>query len=333
MIPPTIEIINWCNFDCRHCCVAKPGKQERVYINKKLFDRIAAELHAFGFSYTGITGAGEIGLHPELADLFTALARNSIHFEFLSNGSLFKEKIFPVIREPLIRKFLYRVGFSLDSSREEVHDYSRAKGSFRKIIEAIAMCKLSGIPFYIKTTVTNLNKDHLKDIVLLTSSLGAFSQSFIFPCPTKRLIDENLIPSPDETEKLFWQLKAWTKIFSILKLEAFSSDNKLFSCNAFNKFSIDAHGNYLICANLAHVRTYKKQKIGMEACGNFKHDSLDLMVKRHMRLLPEIVKWRLQRKDMIKSSTISLCDWCFYQFGKLEWIKEYKSSPWAKCFI
>ena len=329
MRAPTIDIVNFCNFSCRHCLVAK--SESPKYMDKYLFSHLMEELRYLGFRYAGITGAGEISLHPQLEDIFLSLAENNIGFEILTNGYLFKERVFPLFQNPLIRKRIHLVGFSLDSAKEEIHDGNRKEGSFRKVVEAIGLCRLIGMPFYIKTAVTNINKGELRDILLFTSGLGTTSQSFIFIQPTKRLIEEGLLPDPDEIYRLFTQLSDWRRIFPRLKLEAFNMDNNLFMCNAFYKFGVDEEGNYLFCNNLSNVGTSKERYKGKECIGNVREVPLKDLIVRHLNFLPEVLRWRFDRKEAIKRAPLSLCNWCFYQFGKLDWLKDFPDSPWTRC--
>lgn len=328
MRAPTIDIVNFCNFTCRHCLVEKSSKP--AYMDKGLFADLMKQLRGLGFRYAGITGSGEISLHPQLEDIFLSLAENNIDFEILTNGYLFRDRIFPLIRTPHIHKRIRLVGFSLDSAIEEKHDRNRKEGSFRRIIEAIGICRLLGIPCYIKTAVTNDNKKELRDILLFTSGMNVHSQSFMFIQPTRRLIEEGLIPDPDEIYRLFMQLADWQPIFPRLKLEAFNTANDIFTCNAFFKFGVDEDGNYLFCNNLSNVGTYPESYKGRECLGNIREFPLPDLIVRHLNLLPGILKWRFERKDIIKKSPLSLCNWCFFQFGKLDWLKEYPDSPWAR---
>ena len=178
MKAPTIEIVNHCNFSCRHCLVDKSAKP--VYMERETFSALVRQLRNLGFRYAGITGSGEISLHPQLEEIFQSLAENNIDFEVLTNGFLFRERLFPLLRATHVRKRIRLVGFSLDSAREDKHDQNRRDGSYRRIMEAIGMCRLLGIPCYIKTAVTNGNKDELREMLLLTAGLGVLSHSFTF---------------------------------------------------------------------------------------------------------------------------------------------------------
>ena len=222
------------------------------------------------------------------------------------------------------------MGFSLDSAIEEKHDRNRKEGSFRRIIEAIGICRLLDIPCYIKTAVTNDNKGELRDILLFTSGLNVLSQSFMFIQPTRRLIEKGLILDPEEIYPLFEQLTGWQHIFPKLKIEAFNTSNDIFTCNAFFKFGVDEEGNYLFCNNLSNVGSSAGSYKGKECLGSIREFKLTDLIVRHLNLLPDVLKWRFERKDLIKKSPLSLCNWCFFQFGKLDWLKEYPDSPWAR---
>jgi MoaA/NifB/PqqE/SkfB family radical SAM enzyme len=303
-----------------------------VYMDKYLFSHLMKQIRSLGFRYAGITGSGEVSLHPQLEDILFSLARHNIGFEMLTNGYLFKERLLPLFKDPVIRKRVRLIGFSLDSAREEAHDGNRKEGSFRRVVEAIGLCRLLGIPFYIKTAVMNLNKHELRDILLFTSGLGTFSQSFLFMQPTRRLIEEGLIPDPHELYRLFVELTAWCRIYPRLKLEAFNTENDLFTCNAFFKFGVDEEGNYLLCNNLSNVGTSHETYKGPECIGNIKDNPLENLIARHLDFLPEILKWRFERKDAIKKAPLSLCNWCFFQFNKLDWLeKDFPDSPWTRC--
>jgi len=328
MKAPTIDIVNFCNFTCRHCLVATSPKP--VYMEKEMFSDLMKQLRNLGFRYAGITGSGELTLHPQLEDIFLSLAENTIDFEILTNGFLFKERIFPLIRNSQIHKRIRLIGFSLDSNMEEKHDRNRKEGSFRKIMEAIGICRLLNIPFYIKTAVTNANKGELRDILLFTSGLNVHSQSFTFIQPTRRLIEQGLIPDPEDIYKLFLQLANWQSVFPRLKVEAFNTANDIFTCNAFFKFGIDEAGNFLLCNNLSNVGTSTESYKGRECLGNIKEVPLTDLIVRHLNFLPEILKWRFENKERIKKAPLSLCNWCFFQFGKLDWLKEYPESPWTR---
>ena len=327
MEAPTIKIINSCNFSCRHCLTAKPDKP--VYLDKVLFEHIVSEMRKMGFKYVAVTGGGEMTLHPQLEDLFYVLVKYNMDFEILTNGYLFKERLLPLLKTPVVRKSIKAVGFSLDGAKQETHDYIREKGSFIKIVEAMGFCKLFEIPFYVKTVVTNVNKNELKELLLFTSGLRAFAHLVISPMPTRRMIEEGDIPDPVELRKIASRLLCWKRkgIFPILEIEAF--DNNLFACNGFRKFSVDEEGNYIFCGNLSNVETYESPAVTKERLGNLKDMKLKELVIKHFKFLPEVLKWRLERKEAIRNSSFSLCYWCFHQFEKLNWMEKCPDSPWS----
>jgi len=84
MKAPTIEIVNHCHFSCRHCLVDKSAKP--VCMEKETFSDLMRQLRNLGFRYAGITGSGEISLHPQIEDIFQSVAENNLDFEILTNG-------------------------------------------------------------------------------------------------------------------------------------------------------------------------------------------------------------------------------------------------------
>jgi len=126
------------------------------------------------------------------------------------------------------------------------------------------------------------------------------------------------------------QLACWQPIFPRLKIEAFNTANDIFTCNAFFKFGVDEEGNYLLCNNLSNVESSEGSYKGKECLGRIKEIPLTDLIVRHLNFLPEVLKWRFEKKDLIKKAPLSLCNWCFFQFGKFDWLKEYPDSPWAR---
>ena len=145
------------------------------------------------------------------------------------------------------------------------------------------------------------------------------------------MITENLIPNPGELYRIFTRLISWRNIFPRLKIEAFNSTTDLFTCNAFYKFGVDEQGNYVICNNLCNLNTSGNIVKGQECLGSLREIDLKDLIIKHINLLHELLQWRFDRKKIIKSSSFSLCTWCFYQFDKLNWLQDYPDSPWTRC--
>jgi hypothetical protein len=78
------------------------------------------------------------------------------------------------------------------------------------------------------------------------------------------------------------------------------------------------------------VGTSPESYKGKECLGNIRDTSLTDLIVRHLNLLPDILEWRFKKREIIKRAPLSLCNWCFLQFGKLDWLKEYQESPWAR---
>ena len=190
------------------------------------------------------------------------MAEQGFTFKLVSNGHRFRENLLPSLSAPNIREKLEVVCLSLDGAEPESHDALRGPGSFREVVEAAALCQLKGLPFSFKSVITNFNKDHLMDLALLATTLGARDQSFIYPFPTPRSIQAGVIPAPGELLEIMAFISGnMVKALRLdIRLEASDPETLLFKChNILDCLNVDYQGNLLLCCNLSHVTGGKGQ--------------------------------------------------------------------------
>jgi len=72
-------------------------------MDKDLFSHLMKEMQSLGFRYAGITGSGEISLHPQLEDIFLSLAENNINILMISTSEI---KLSVIIRKKSANKAL-----------------------------------------------------------------------------------------------------------------------------------------------------------------------------------------------------------------------------------
>ena len=181
----TIELTNACNLHCLHCIRNKADAPQ--FLPLALAGKILAEARALGFRTVSLTG-GEAALYPHLEEFLALVAEQGFTLKLVSNGHRFRENLLPSLSAPNIREKLEVVCLSLDGAEPQSHDALRGPGSFREVVEAAALCQLKGLHLSFKSVITNFNKDHLMDLALLATTLGARDQSFIYPYPTPRSI-------------------------------------------------------------------------------------------------------------------------------------------------
>jgi MoaA/NifB/PqqE/SkfB family radical SAM enzyme len=331
MNSPTVEIGYGCNSDCGHCMVGK--RAEHRFMDIELFRSIARDLQRVGFGHIGMTASGELLLHPQLEAMLELLARRNMKTELLTNGWWFKERLLPLLKHPRYRAVVKKVGFSLDGPTPEIHDANRGTGSFHRVMEAVGACTALGIPVFLKSAIRRANCDRLREMILFSASLGLERHRFITPIPVPRSIREDSIPDPAQVRALKTYLDPMHRLTeSKVLLEGWMGDqaSPLHLCNPFLSFSIDAEGYLLLCGVLAYVGDEAGvPQSGPERVADLKQVPLEEAIRLHWRRLADVVEWRIQARELFTAGDFQICYWCYYQMGKLDWLKRYPESPWA----
>lgn len=69
---------------------------------------------------------------------------------------------------------LDRIQFSLDGAKEETHNWIRQnKNSYKKVMEATKICNQINLPFVLRATLNERNKNQVEDYFKLAKELGA----------------------------------------------------------------------------------------------------------------------------------------------------------------
>jgi radical SAM protein with 4Fe4S-binding SPASM domain len=140
-----------------------------------------AEAYGIDFSPSfNITG-GEPFLHGDIFEILEELRRRHFDVYLLSNGTLIDaEKA----------NFLSWVGVkgvqvSIEGP-EEIHDLIRGKGSFSSSLGGIGHLLDAGIRVSLNVTLSDINSEHFRDMIALSSSLGVQSLGFSRLVPSGR---------------------------------------------------------------------------------------------------------------------------------------------------
>ena len=129
-----------------------------------------------------------------------------------------------------------------------------------------------------------------------------------------KLIEKNLIPSPQELKEICGYIISKIGIFNIsIAVEGYNfKESVFFTCNAFQSLNIDAEGNLTFCCNLSGYLSPEYRSF--EELGNLREISLREGIVRHFRLLSNFVKARLQSN--LSPLEMNPCLWCFKYFKK-----------------
>jgi len=333
MFSLTLEPTNSCNRSCLHCLRDKLQAREAISLN--LVDRIFKQARSLKIRKIRLTG-GELSTYPNLEELIDIIVDYGFNFSFVTNGYRFQERMLPLLTRTKVKKKLEEACFSLDGAKAESHNALRGEGSFKEVVEAATSCRLKEIPIGLKSLITRFNRHELTEIALLGATLGVRNHSFIFPIPTPGLIKENIVPTPSEIEEItLWIMNSLAKsIKSNIFIDAYCEPTVIFWCDAFRSPTVDYLGNLVFCCSVSHVTDEGiPAQFGSELLADLKVDPLSEGIARHFDILAALMKKRLGEASNLSPLTFVPCYWCLKYFGKLNWLKNYPSSPWAEGII
>jgi len=328
-----MELTNKCNFSCLHCLRDKSLPREDLSI--KIFDKIIKQAKAFGQFGAGLTG-GEPTLHPQFDYIIETFAREKIKFTIVTNGWNFQD-ILPIFLKG--QGFLpSALVFSLDGAKEATHDKIRKPGSFRKIMQAITICRKRMIPFALQMSVCLLNEREMEEMCFLATKLNASLLSIIYTSPTPELIKLKIAKPPEELESYYKTVNRLSSAFRIpintnYQWKNFiSKDNFLFGCCFFtgNYLNIDYRGNLTFCCNISGYSGSANNRA--DIIGSLKDENLPALYKKFLKMiyifkqkmLDDIIHHRASDIDTLA------CLYCIKYFHKMDWVKNFPNSQWHK---
>jgi mycofactocin biosynthetic radical S-adenosylmethionine protein MftC len=165
----TWEITASCNLACTHCLSAdiRRDLQDELDFDECL--RFIDELDRLKVFQVNF-GGGEPFLREDFPHILDYAHEKGITTCVSTNGTLLNEKLAARLKG---MDLLY-VQVSLDGASEETNDQIRGKGTFRQILNGIALLAKHEIPnFSINTVVTRLNFREIGELHALAEEYGA----------------------------------------------------------------------------------------------------------------------------------------------------------------
>lgn len=157
LISVTIELLNACNWHCRHCYLPQHNNTGLKYETVIKLLHQARELGAMEVVLTG----GEVFLQDDILDIIEKARSLYLRVYIYSNASLLTEEIVKRLSEFYITQYSLTM-FSID---DEIHDYvTQQNGSLKTLLKNIDLLKSYGIPIEIKTPVMSVNKDSIEGV-------------------------------------------------------------------------------------------------------------------------------------------------------------------------
>lgn len=311
------ELTNLCNFKCTHCIRNRAEIQYNLPV--AIVEKTLRESQTYHNINTIAFTGGEPTLHPYFQDIVKLVVKYGHQFGFVTNGWNFQEKTLGEIKP--FRDHISRIHFSLDGAKEETHDTMRHQpGSFRRVIQAITLCRFHEIPVIINTVVTRANRTELEDIALLASRLRCEALGFAHCQPTPDGLAAGLVLDTKERRQVESDVANLQEVFKFKVSLAGDHYSKslFFQCTQLQmqEFNIDYRGNLTFCCMLSGYRG------GIPDTDVLADLSKVSFHEAHRRLVARIAEINLEKIDRVatqnfEESDYFICNHCLSHFQKI----------------
>jgi MoaA/NifB/PqqE/SkfB family radical SAM enzyme len=188
----SIELANICNLHCAYCLRdedmlygrADFPTPDRIF---EVVDAAATEWKNLTVTFTG----GEPLLHPQFAAVLRGLTSRDVPFRLVTNGWHFDRGL-PALVEA--RDQVQAILFSLDGATEDSHDAHRGRGSFERVVRAMASAREHRLPF--QTNIV-LRRDTFASMAVISEmsarhGAGAVNFGAMFPTSHAQFVEHTL---------------------------------------------------------------------------------------------------------------------------------------------
>lgn len=320
-----VQLTTVCNLDCTHCFLDRSGED----ISMKTFKKIISFAKAYNCSCLAFTG-GEPTMHLRFSEIMEILAKNGLKFAMVTNGWNFAH-FYQSIRPYLSN--IKKIAFSLDGATEEIHDLNRTKGSYRRVLQAISICRYKAIPFGLRMAITKRNIHQLEEMALLAAKLGAEELALIPLQPTPRTAALKLLLYPEDFKEITNEASRLQKIFNmkITLTAGYFDEDPLVSCRplTMKDIFITSKGEVSFCCQLTD---YKGGIKDTDLIGNLEEMSL---YEAHQHMIDKVAKYKKDKVQCLAEGKLSKLDYyhcwyCLKYFRKVDWMAEFPDNPWSE---
>lgn len=186
------ELTLACNLQCLHCgSFAGSPRKDELTLDESL--QLADELAQLGCRRLTLAG-GEPTLHPHWDTIGRRLSELGISVNLISNGWHWTDEHVQKAKAA----GLTNVAFSIDGF-ESSHDFFRRKGSFQRILSALARCKEAQLPVSVNTTLYAGNLSELEALRPFLAEHGVLAWQIQIATPTGNMAAHaDLVIKPED---------------------------------------------------------------------------------------------------------------------------------------
>jgi len=185
-ISPTMR----CNLRCAGCYAGDYSKAQNM--SHELFARVIGEARDLGVYFITLSG-GECFLRDDLLGIFRTFS--DCYFQVFTNGTLIGDAMAAALAD--VGNVMPAV--SVEGFEAET-DARRGKGTFARVLRAMAALRREGVPFAFSATATRQNNDLLvsDEFVDFWAAQGCFFGWYFNYVPIGLRPDPDLMPTPEQ---------------------------------------------------------------------------------------------------------------------------------------
>lgn len=307
-----VELTNRCNLHCGHCLSGRHGGQTDLSL--AVVQRLLTAAHLYGVDELSFTG-GEPTLHRDFALIVRETAAAGYRFALNTNGLNFAYH-YPSLLPHLAQ--LTIITFSLDGATALTHDQLRGPGSFRRVMQAMSICVVKGIPFSINLVITRHNRHEIGPMVTLAARLGARGIRFGHCLPTPQG-GAMLELTPAERRQAEAAVHAAAQAARLpVALAPGSYTTALFPCDPLqgHELNLNCHGALTLCCHLSGHDAGGGQA---DVAGNLAEMDFGMA---YTRLVAERYRYRLAKTQRAQSGALDEgdrfpCHYCLHYYDKV----------------
>ena len=314
-----------CNLRCPHCI--RDDVTTVRSLDARLVARVVGEaVSLYDEVVVSLTG-GEPLLHPDFASLVGCFAQHRVPYRFVSNGWHLRRFMPLFDRHPP-----QAVRFSLSGATEEIHDAERGRGSFRRVLLAVALMTSRRIPTALSIVVDRRDRHELRVAADLAEALGCHRLHVILPQPVPGSVarESDLPPEEwatvrDEVARLAAEPGRRTRV-GLDYGAPFDGPETACDTFALRRLYVDTRGRVCTCCQLSQYGANDA-----EVVANLNMESLADAHQKYVARLRELLAAQRPpasgRRDVFDTLP---CIRCARASGKLAWLTAYPASPWHR---
>jgi MoaA/NifB/PqqE/SkfB family radical SAM enzyme len=318
-----LAITEHCNLRCPHCI--RDDVTTVRNLDPDLILRTVDEGRIlFGDVAVSMTG-GEPTIHPQWERIIESLHERGVTYRFVTNGWHMRR-----LMPGLDRHRPHFVRLSLSGADEAVHDAERGRGSFRRVLMAVALLTSRQIPTSLGFVVDRRDRHQLRQAADLAEALGAVSLHFALaqPVPGSAARDSDLSPrewyaARDEIHALGRENRR-TGVYLDFGYP-FDGPTAEVGCDTFEmrRMYVDARGRLSLCCQLSEYGDNEADVVA-----DLNHTSLLDAWPRYTARMAELEAASARMRDQGGEHDAFPCIRCARALGKMEWVRQYPDSPW-----